>query len=309
MSLTIDTYDRRHLEAMIDLYNRLTAHEPHIAELTPQLFVDLIEPRSYFDPAGLFVARRDGDVVGWAHASIAHGTEIWHDPVPTHAHIDLLIFPREDLPVGRALVARAVEWLKPRGHKTIEGIGAVHGYPFYRGLWVGGERINPVSLPQLHLALASEGFVVQGEGSLKTMTLRQRPKLLPAAVEVEYHESPLEMKHETIRDSWRGFEPMVIKAIVDGKEVGTIGWVLLPYHASRMGAPGVSIYMLHVADSQRRKGIGAALISRALGLAYARGARFASVGTQIDNVAANVTYEKLGMHTHQLVSSRQLRLE
>lgn len=308
MSLTIDPYDRRHLEAMIDLYNRLTAHEPHIAKLTPQLFVDVIEAKSYFNPAGLFIARRDDDVVGWVHASIAHGTEIWHDPAPTHAHIDLLIFPREDLPVGRALVARAVEWLRPHGHKTIEGIGAVHGYPFYRGLWIGGERINTVSLPQLHLALACEGFVVQGEGSLKTTAFGQRPKPLAAAA-VEYEGSPLDMKHQTIRESWLGFEPMVIKANVDGKEVGTLGWVVMPHHAHKLGAPCVSIYMLHVADSQRRKGVGAALVSRAFAQAYERGARFASVGTQIENVAANMTYEKLGMHTHQLVSSRQLRLE
>ncbi len=309
MSLTIDPYDRRHLEAMIDLYNRLTAHEPHIAKLTPQLFVDVIEAKSYFNPAGLFIARRDDDVVGWVHASIAHGTEIWHDPAPTHAHIDLLIFPREDLPVGRALVARAVEWLRPHGHKTIEGIGAVHGYPFYRGLWIGGERINTVSLPQLHLALACEGFVVQGEGSLKTTAFGQRPRPLAAAAAVEYEDSPLDMKHQTIRESWLGFEPMVIKANVDGKEVGTLGWVVMPHHAHKLGAPCVSIYMLHVADSQRRKGVGAALVSRAFAQAYERGARFASVGTQIENVAANMTYEKLGMHTHQLVSSRQLRLE
>ena len=309
MSLTIDTYDRRYLDAMVKLYNQQTAHEPHIAPLSPQFFTDFVETKSYFDPAGLFIARRNGQVVGWTHASIAHGTEIWHDSEPTHAHIDMLIFRREDLSVGRTLVAEAVKWLKPHGHKTIEGMGAVYGYPFYRGLWVGGERINLVSIPQLHLAMACEGFTVQGEGSLKTTEFREPPKPTAAAVDTEYPESPLDMKHKTIRESWMGFEPMVVKVIVDGQDVGGIGWVLLPYHASKLGAPCVSIYMLHVSPEQRRKGLGVALISRAFSIAYEQGARFASVGTEVENVAANMTYEKLGLHTHQLVSSRQLKLE
>jgi len=309
LSLTIDTYDRRYLDAMVKLYNEQTAHEPHIAPLSAEFFTDFIETKSYFDPNGLFVARENGDVVGWVHASIAHGTEIWHNAEQTHAHIDMLMFPREKLAVGRTLVAEAVKWLKPHGHKTIEGMGAVYGYPFYRGLWVGGERICLVSIPQIHLAMACEGFIVQGEGSLKVTQFHEPPKPLPAAVDAEYPEKALEMKHDAVRESWTGFEPMVINVIVDGKDVGGIGWVLLPYHASTLGAPCVSIYMLHVSDSQRRKGLGAALVSRAFARAYEQGARFASVGTEVENVAANMTYEKLGMHSHQLVSSRQLTLE
>ena len=38
---------------MVELCNRETAFEPRIAPLTPELFIELVEAKSYFDPAGL----------------------------------------------------------------------------------------------------------------------------------------------------------------------------------------------------------------------------------------------------------------
>ena len=77
---SIDTYDRKCLEGMVEVYNSETVFEAHIAPLTEERFVELVERKSYFDPSGLFVALREGNVVGWIHACVAAGSEPRHHP-------------------------------------------------------------------------------------------------------------------------------------------------------------------------------------------------------------------------------------
>lgn len=308
MPLTIETYDRRYLPAIVDLYNQQASAERYIAPLTPELFLKLVEPKPYFDPKGFFVAVEDGDVVGWCHACVAHSTEIWMDPKPTHASIEMLVYKPQDLHVGLALVEAAVNWLRPTGHDAIQAINCAYGYAFYRGLCIGGERLCPTTLPHVHLALSLSGFEVSAYGSVKAAKLESPAKILQAKVEVEYQDVPLTMSHETIRQSWVGFEPRVINAVRDGQTVGVIGYVLLPYHAPKLGSPCVNIYMMHVNDSQRRQGIGGALVSRVFARGYELGARFATVGTEMDNLAAHQAYHKMGMLVHCLVLDRRLDL-
>ena len=72
---------------------------------------------------------------------------------------------------------------------------------------------------------------------------------------------------------------------------------------SRDGLEGmVSLYNAEY----RRKGIGAALVGHAMRLAYDRGARFGSVGTQLWNAPAHATYAKLGYRPHCVVVGRTL---
>ena len=136
MNFSIDTYDRKYLEGMAELYNAETDFEPYIAPLTPERFVDLIEKKSYFDPEGLFVAIESSSVVGWVHACVAPGSEGHHDPANPVPRIRMLIFPRDELKIGMALVSEATNWLKKSGQKRFLAIHAQMGYPFYRGLWL-----------------------------------------------------------------------------------------------------------------------------------------------------------------------------
>src|SRR3712207_6826543 len=115
MAFSIETYDRRYLEGMTALYNDETAFEPQLAPLTPERFVEFVGQKSYFDPAGLFVAVDQGEVVGWLHACLAPRSEGHHDPERRIPQIRMLIYPRERLLVGGALVAAATEWLRRSG--------------------------------------------------------------------------------------------------------------------------------------------------------------------------------------------------
>src|SRR5437870_10727812 len=109
---TVCAYERRYLEGMADLYNRETASEPHIAPLNPERFVELVERKSSFDPSGVLVAVEGAEVVGWVHACIAAGSEGGHDPEKKVPRIRMLIFPRNRLKVGNALVTEATAWLR-----------------------------------------------------------------------------------------------------------------------------------------------------------------------------------------------------
>jgi GNAT superfamily N-acetyltransferase len=304
----IESYDRNHLEGMTALYNAETAYEPHVAPLDPERFITLVEKKAAFDPAGLLVAIENGEVVGWIHACVAAGSEGGHDPHKPVPRIRMLIFPATRLQVGSALVSEATAGLMTAGHNEIEALHARTGYPFYRGLWYGGEPMGPVRMPHVQMALEVNGYRNTQESIFMTAEMSSPPQEIPADVPVAFVEAAAEMKHEPMRESWIGFEPRVTRARLDGEDVGNIAWVVEPYVADRLGAPAMNIWGLGVREAHRRKGIAAALIARAMARSYAQGARSASVSTQLWNAPAHATYAKMGFRPHCIVVGRVLAL-
>lgn len=302
---SIDTYDRKCLEGMVEVYNSETVFEAHIAPLTEERFVELVERKSYFDPSGLFVAIQEGNVVGWIHACVAAGSEPGHDPARKVPRIVMLSYPPDRLDVGGALVAEATAWMKGSGLRPIVATHPREGYPFYRGLFIGGEPKLPVTMPHVHLALEVAGYKTTLESVFLTAEMPSPPPEVSAEVEVELTDAPAEMAHEPMRESWIGFEPMRTRAFIGGEEAGSIGWVMQP-HLDRLGAPCVNIWSLGVKEEHRRKGIASALVSRAMTRGYALGARFASVSTQLWNAPAHATYAKFGFRPHCIGVGRTL---
>ena len=309
MRFSIETYDVRHLEGMVALYNAETAFEPHITPLDAETFEGLVAAKSYFDPSGLFVAVEKGEVVGWAHACVSGGTESYHAPDLRAAHIRMLLYPREHLDIGAALVSETTAWLKRSGLGELGAMHNKHGYPFYRGLWLGGEPMGAPVLPHVQLALEVGGYKLSEESVFMVAELTAPPPEAQAASPLEYRAFPAAMEREAMRESWIGFEPMVMGAMADGAEVGRIGWVVLPQVAARLGSPCVNIWTLGVREEHRREGIGTALASRALRRGYELGARFASVGTQLSNAPAHGTYAKLGFAPYCVMVGRTLSLD
>lgn len=305
---SIQTYEREYLEGMADLHNAETAFEPHIAPLTPERFIELVEGKSYFDPEGLSVAAEEERVVGWVHACVAAGSERRHDPERRVPRIQMLVYPRERLKVGAALMAEATAWMKQSGLRPIVATLATEGYPFYRGLLIGGEPKLTATMPHVQLALEVGGYKTTLESMFMTAEMPSPPEETTAAVALELTDGPAEMAHEPMRESWIGFEPMRTEAFVGGEEAGGIGWVMQP-HLDLLGAPCVNIWSLGVREEHRRKGIASALVSRAMARGYALGARFASVSTQIWNAPAHATYGKLGFRPHCIGVGRTLEDE
>jgi GNAT superfamily N-acetyltransferase len=306
-TIRIDTYSHDYLEGMTALFNAETAFTPHVAPLSPDRFIELVERKSYFAPDGLLVAVRDGAVAGWVHACVAPGSEGHHDPANRAPRIRMLIFPRVDLRTGYTLVQEATAWLKRSGQTRLEAMHAQVGYPFYRGLWFGGEPMGAMALPHVQMACEVGGYKNTQESIFITRSLDAAPQPIAPAAPVEFVEQPAVMKHEPMRESWIGFSPMRTKAYIGGEEAGSIGWVIQPY-LERLGAPCMNIWGLGVREAHRRKSIASALIAQALMSAYAQGARHASVGTQLWNAPAHATYAALGFVPHAVLVGRTLEL-
>lgn len=307
MTFSIETYRQDYLEGMVALYNAETVDEPHIAPLDPQRFIELVENKPAFDPGGLFVAVEGGQVVGWVHACLTPGTEPWSDAEKPVPRIVMLLYSRDQLKIGHALVAQATAWLQNQGPGLNLAMSPLMGYPFYRGLWLGGEPMGVATMPHVQLAFATSGYRSTCE-SLLMVAEMPGPAVMPRAeVPLELDESPAHMAHVHMRDSWIGFDPFTTRAYVRGEEVGYVGWVWLPHVAERLGAPCVNIWGLSVQEKQRRQGIGAALVGHALQQGYARGARFASVSTQLWNAPAQATYARLGYRPDRLLIGRTLQ--
>lgn len=311
MGFSVETHRRDHLEEISALYNAETAAEPHIAPLDPERFIALVEAKAAFDPAGMFLAVEGGRVIGWVHACVAAGSEPGHDPQRLIPRIRMLIFPADRLKVGSALVAEATTWLRHTrvvrsGYPQLEALHAKAGYPFYRGLWLGGEAMGPATMAHVQLALEVGGYKNTQESIFMTADIPAPPPEAETASPVEFVESAAPMRHAAMRESWTGFEPMRIQALVGGEEAGSIGWVVLPHVAHRLGAPAVNIWSLGVRDRFRRQGIASALVARALARGHALGCRFGSVATHLWNAPAHATYARFGFRPHRVLVGRQL---
>jgi len=218
----------------------------------------------------------------------------------------MLIYPPPRLKVGHALVSEATNWLKGSGRQVFLAMHSQAGYPFYRGLWIGSEPKCPATMPHLQLAFEVGGFKNTLESVYMVTEMPLAPMSLRGSMKIELVQSATEMAHEPMRESWIGFEPMRIRAITGEEEVGSIGWVLLPHLADRLGAACMNVWGVSVKRQYRRRGIATALLSQAMAQAHSRGARFASVSTQLWNAPAHATYSKLGFRPHCITIGRTL---
>ncbi len=309
MSISIETYDEKYLDNITRLYNTETAFEPYIAPFNPDRFIKLVVRKSYFNPKGLFVALESGEIIGWIHACIAPGSEPHHKPENKIPQIRMLIYPRDKIKIGHILVSEANTWLKTSGQKKFLAIHAQEGYPFYRGLWLGGEPMGMSAMPHVQLALESGGYKNTQESIMMTIKIEQPPSEFRSEISLEFITSLTNMAHSPMRESWIGFEPMTTKAIRKDETIGIIGWVIIPYLVERLGAPCVNIWSMGVNEAYRQKGVATALVSYVLRKGFELGSRFASVSTQLWNMPAQRTYAKLGFVPYQITIGRTLEFK
>lgn len=266
-----------------------------------------VTAKPYFEAEGLLVAHEQGRVRGWVHACLVPPTDSPNpDPSPL-PRIQMLLFEPDQPAVGLELVRQGTEYLKRRSSQTPTALQPTRGYPFYRGLWMGGEPQLPVTLPHVQMALEASGYEETHQDVMMTVKLEARPRILEARVAIDFASEALKMHHEVMRHSWSGFEPQSIHAHARGEWAGTIGWVLVPQTAERMGVASMNIYTLGVSSGHRRKGIGSALVSRAMAAGFKLGARECNVCTQVWNAAAQATYAKCGFRPYVIVNGRTLK--
>ena len=108
----IVTYDPADREAIVAINAAAFSHHPEQGRLTVAEFEDLTR-QDWFDPAGLFVARRDGEVAGF-HWTKQHGDGLGEVYV-------IAVGPRhEGRGLGRALLERGLQWLAEQGDDRVQ---------------------------------------------------------------------------------------------------------------------------------------------------------------------------------------------
>src|SRR5439155_26081303 len=112
--------------------------------------------------------------------------------------------------------------------QAVEAMHARSGYPFYRGLWLGGEPMGHAGMAHVQLALEVAGYKNTAESVFMTATMAEPPPDADTAIPIDLTEAEAEMTHEPMRESWIGLEPMLIRAMAGGEAAGSIGWVPLP---------------------------------------------------------------------------------
>jgi GNAT superfamily N-acetyltransferase len=191
----------------------------------------------------------------------------------------------------------------------VQAFDGSNGYPFYRGLWMGGEPMAPVTLPHVLMAMSIAGYKVTRESVLLTRGPLQPPPPPTVDAELIFEDQPSAMVHDAMRASWEGFEPWSTTAQLDGRYAGTVHWVVLPQLAGKLGAACMNIWGLGVDEKFRGRGVASALIGRALRLAAPRGATHASVGTQLWNMPAHATYVRMGYRPHCVLHGLEIDLD
>ncbi|MCC7144965.1 MAG: GNAT family N-acetyltransferase [Phycisphaeraceae bacterium] len=311
MNWRIQTYRREFVPGICRAFNREVEGLDFIVPLHEQRFIELVEQKSYFEPDGFLVATaadQPDEVLGWAHGCVAGNTEVREGPGTPLPRVEMVIFPRRDMAMGMALGEELTRWLKTRSEEQVTALHPYHGYPFYRGLWLGGEPQMPLWLPHVQACLADLNFETSHEDLILVARMDSPPRVFEAhAGAVEYVSLAAPMAHELMRESWIGFEPQLIRAMLGMEVAAQIGWVLIPQTSEGMGAVSMNIYNLWTQDKYRRQGLAAALVSRAMHQAYAQGARWGNVCTQVWNAPAQATYGKCGLFAYGMVNGRTLR--
>jgi GNAT superfamily N-acetyltransferase len=309
VKLSLGAYRDSDLPIMCRLYHTQAAALPHVAPLEPDDFHRHIAAKQYFDPEGVLVARNGGNVLGWIHACVAPGSEPWHRPEDVAARIRMLVCPPDRLDIAAALIEGAHQYLRATGHSKIEAFHARAGYPFYRGLWMGGEPMAPVTLPHLLMALSVAGYKATQESVFLTRGPADPPPPRPIESQLAFEDRPSTMVHDAMRASWDGFDPWTTTVRLDSQHAGAVHWVVVPQLAEKLGAPCMNIWGLGVEEKYRGRGIASALIGRALRLGRQRGATHASVGTQLWNMPAHATYVHMGYRPQCVLHGLEIDLD
>lgn len=300
-SVELKRFAPEHVEDVVAMYNRGIAGLPYCCTLDAGYFTRFIVPRFYFYPDGLILAYRQGQPLGYVHATFAPSVDrqgVRRDVGTTTT----LFFPLEEPMVGAVLLAAAEDWLSGLGATRVIGWGSsATGYPFYRGL-LGG--LEPVLLEDHRTALdvfRAAAYAPYVESYLLATELTE-PFVEPSArVPVETVIRPRVFEGRWDADSWLGHDPIECRATVEGADAGALLFAAMPRLSRQLGVGIGGIAALRVAEEFRRQGIASLMTARSLNRLFEQGVRRCLVACHRTNVAAIATYEKFGFRRAALL--------
>ena len=274
----------------------LSAHDFDTAVIT----------RVDFDPRGLIVAERDGQLVGFAHAGFG--------PVepngPTHrldrqlGTVAMLVVDPAVAAEGVAdrLLAEAEAYLRERGAQVLYAGGRFPLDPFYRSVYGGSEWSGILDdQTDFRQAVEAAGYAVAARASLLELDLAQPEVRDPRAV-VLRRQARFDVIEDVDLTGWwdglaigqgavNGYQ--LIRKTDDLRLAEATTWDMTAF-GKRDGQARVGLIALAVAPTHRRQGFGRFLITEVARHLREHWADAVAVATDQTNTAALALYHSLG---------------
>ncbi len=260
--------------------------------------------KQIFDPKGLLVAERDGEVIGFAHAGF--GPDERGESVDTTLGTTHLLMLREDAQddaLADALIARSEQYQRENG-ATVHYAGGIRPLDaFYLGLYGGSELPGILESDERqashflrnNYSEASRVIVLQRElvrfrlgGARETRQIKR-----DTSVEQTFMPPPRHWWEACVTG---GQERMrfALRERSTGAEIAhVIFWDIEPL-ATSWGIPTVGMTDLWVDPAHRRKKAATHLLNEALRLVQRRGAAMVEAQTMAENAAGLALYEAIG---------------
>lgn len=261
-----------------------------------------------FDRAGLIVAERDGQVVGFVHAGFGPDLPVPERPLEVNPEMGvvamLAVSPDEaDAPaIAEGLVTEAERYLRARGAQVIYGGGQFPLNPFYWGLYGGAEASGaPASHKLFTGALTALGYQPASTAiHLRFNLNRQEPRdprapILRRQAIVEFHE-------DAAPESWwqnlalSDFHLCLVRMVArdSGAEMARAWTWDMSWFGRVDGRGRVGVFDVRVPSEHRRQGRARFLIAEIFREARERGFETAEVQALTTNEPALALYQSIG---------------
>ena len=264
----------------------------------------LVFGKPYFDPAGLIVAEKDEQVVGFAHAGFG--------PSADHSDLDyengvicqLRTLPDQDSgELTAGLIDSAVDYLKGHGCTRCFAASQFPNVPFYLGLY-GGSRIPGVvdQDDTMMVALKNNGFAPTEEIKIFTRQLsgfRAPVDRQQMTVRRQYQVSAVV---DPLASTWWkncmfGMAEKFAFRLVDRRTQQPVGnvdfWEIQPL-SNEWGVRTLGMCDLAIDPASRRNGLATFLVAQALSQLLPQGFGVCEVQVRESNIESIGLFQKLG---------------
>lgn len=270
-------------------------------------FDSLVMCKPFFEGAGVIVAERACEVVGFAHAGFGPEAE-----APDHHHrldyqlgtIGMLVAEPgpDDRKISDGLIAAAERYLRQKGAKVIYAGGQLPLNPFYWGIYGGSEWAGILGGHLgFHAAVQRAGFESVSTTVLLDFDLARTEIRDPKAAILRRQTQIQISEDDSVVDWWEAaalgdFRPTLYRLIskADATELARATTWDMSGFGRKLNRVILGLIHVEVPPDQRRKGHGRFLVSEILRQSKGNWTDAVSVQTRSTNLAALNLYESLG---------------
>ena len=277
-----------------------------VRPLSAHEFDTTVVGRLDFDPDGLIVAERNGDLVGFAHAGFGPT-----DPTGSAGALDhlfgtvamLVVDPAVAIPeVGARLLREAEQYLRSRGAQVLYAGGRAPLDPFYRSIYGGSEWSGILDHHVgFHQTVEAAGYGVVARSVQLEMDLTEPDTRDPKAAIIRRRTRLEVLEDPRPLGWWEGLassEGLVtgyrlLHKRDDAEIARGITWDMAAFGRTD-GKARVGLRAVEVAPGLRRQGFGRYLVAEILRHARSQWAEVVAVTTDLTNAPALGLYETVG---------------